>query len=76
MTTKLRFIEHPWWKDAHPDCVSLPGRCTSCAIAEDSSGRRFILWQSYGPDGPWSLSRNDPNYGSDLRLGNIELEGL
>ena len=69
---KLKFIEHPLYRDAHPDEPEIDGKCTKCAIAADNKGRRFLLWQSNGVH--WSLSRHDPNYGSDLRLGDISLQ--
>lgn len=80
MTTVLKFIEHPLFSKAHPDEAEgsyVDGRCTSCAFAEDKQGRRFLLWQSYGKEvGHWALSRHDPAFGSDLRLGDIVLKGL
>jgi hypothetical protein len=74
---KLTFVEHPLASLAHPDeAHELPAeaRCQHCAVAQDGTGRRFILWLSNGVH--WALSRHDPAFGSDLRLDDVELIGF
>ena len=44
---KLKFIEHPLWKDAHPDHPIFyhDFRCTLCAIVEDIKGKMPFVGQ-------------------------------
>jgi hypothetical protein len=74
MTTKLKFLEHPPYRIAHPEDDAFPPeiRCKKCALAEHpKTGEKFLLWLSNGVH--WALSRNDPAYGSGIRLGDIQL---